>query len=95
MSPNIQQLKRQMIESLRNECFNMGDIMSVLNHKADIAFRDEAAIAIMQALVSNADGVQFGISYKENNHSYAMAAYSMADAMIQARTDTLAIQAEG
>ena len=49
------------------------------------SLRDELAGKAMQAFSRGANNVMFGVSYPDNNMNYALAAYAMADAMLEAR----------
>ena len=49
------------------------------------SLRDELAGKAMQAFIRGANNVMFGVSYPDNNMNYALAAYAMADAMLEAR----------
>jgi hypothetical protein len=49
-----------------------------------MTLRDYFAAKAMQACLSSTKGM-FGVGYKDNNANMAMASYSIADAMLEAR----------
>ena len=49
-----------------------------------ITLRDYFAAKAMQSCLSNTKGM-FGVGYKDKNANLAMASYSIADAMLEAR----------
>ena len=58
------------------------------NDRAGMTIRDYFAAKVLQSAIENAAaGTGFGLNYTENNMNYAKAAYSVADAMMEARKE--------
>lgn len=62
-------------------CQYQGDTRSDMS---GMTLRDYFAAKAMQACLSNTEGM-FGVGHKDNNANLAMASYSIADAMLEAR----------
>lgn len=58
--------------------FNLG--------KPGMTLRDYFAARIMASLLQTASGVHVGVDYPEQNKNFALAAYALADAMMEARS---------
>ena len=52
-----------------------------------ITIRDYFAAKIVASLLQTASGAHVGVSYPEQNKNFALAAYALVDAMMEARSN--------